>query len=329
MLSVSDFIRLPYRDELTAAGLTYALRSLPYTYDRMGGDPYARLRRITAGTAAELAFRRLLDQRQVPYDTFGATPFSEPDRYDAALGGRRCDLKCFVLSEREQIREARRSPEILLDAPALIPADQAESTTLGEGGLYLFAFVLALYALKPDEIASARAAGQPIAAVHLLPENWLHPSAPPGRLALKLQSAAPGLRKVEVGGLTASPGFHVEQMELSPGQRAETLAAYTSVAYLRLDDLPGGKLGVGSAITGMHVAGPDGWGNAWVYGMEILLTGWMAAAEFYRRAERIPTGSRVLQYRRTRTPNLAVPIRALHPLEDLFAAATDWQTGRQ
>src|SRR5512145_3161542 len=106
-LPVASILRLPYPSDLTRAGITYALRSLAYTYDRMGGSPFMRLRRIVAGKAVELAFRRYLDAQQVPYDNLGATPFTDPDRYDVALGGHRCDVKSFLISRREAIRQVR------------------------------------------------------------------------------------------------------------------------------------------------------------------------------------------------------------------------------
>jgi len=92
MISIKDLLHLPYTRDLTEGGIAYALRSLPYTYNRMGGSPYDRLRRIAAGVAVELAFRRYLADQNIPFDVKGATPITEPDRYDVALGGRRCDI---------------------------------------------------------------------------------------------------------------------------------------------------------------------------------------------------------------------------------------------
>jgi hypothetical protein len=39
MITVGDLIHLPFTSDLTEGGIAYALRSLPYTYDRMGGSP--------------------------------------------------------------------------------------------------------------------------------------------------------------------------------------------------------------------------------------------------------------------------------------------------
>ena len=124
MIASSDFIHLPYTRDLTEGGIAYALRSLPYTYTRTGGSPYNSLRRVIAGVAVELAFRRYLSEQNIPFDVKGAAPFTGPDRYDVSLGGRRCDIKSFLISYRDQISEMKRNPEIVLNAPALVPSDQ-------------------------------------------------------------------------------------------------------------------------------------------------------------------------------------------------------------
>ena len=86
MLSSSDLLHLPYTRDLTEGGIAYAVRSLAYTYNRMGGSPYERLRRIVAGVAVELAFRRYLTEQDIPYDVMGATPFTDPDRLVTTRG---------------------------------------------------------------------------------------------------------------------------------------------------------------------------------------------------------------------------------------------------
>ena len=98
MLSSSSILRLPYDASLTLAGIEYAKKSLHYSYNRMHLSRTARLRKIVMGVAVELAFRRWLDANGVPYDLLGATAFTEKDKYDLRLGGRRCDLKSFLIS---------------------------------------------------------------------------------------------------------------------------------------------------------------------------------------------------------------------------------------
>jgi hypothetical protein len=63
--------------------------------------------------------------------------------------------------------------------------------------------------------------------------------------------------------------------------------------------------------------------------MEVILAGYMLRGEFRRRARRLPAGSQVLQYSRTKTANLALPVKDLYPLDDLFGRARAWAARNQ
>jgi len=61
-----------------------------------------------------------------------------------------------------------------------------------------------------------------------------------------------------------------------------------------------------------------------VYGMDILLAGWLTRAEFNQRAKPLREGSRVFQYDRTRTKNLSVTVRDLKPVSELLERVKEW-----
>jgi len=325
MLTASDFIRLPFTDDLTQAGIEYAVRSLPHTYDRMGGSDFSRLRRIVSGIAVELAFRRYLTSQAIPHDTLGATPFTDPDRYDLALGGRRCDLKSFQIFSRARISRLRADPSILLKAAALVPADQFAAAHLSDEDLYLFAFATGLVTAHQSDVKRALEAGKPLYLMQVFPSDWTNPArwASLGRLALKLE-AGPEV-ELELGGQTAQREFCVERLRLVPHRRTTLTVDFYSLAYLRVTHIPLGRLGVYSpALRQTYIVQPHQWGNIWVYGMSIWMVGYMTRGEFRRQACFLPSDSRVLQYNRTRTPNQSVPVANLHPLADLFARLRQW-----
>lgn len=322
MVQSNDFIKLPYTPDLTEAGIAYACRSLPYTYDRMGGSPVERMRRIVAGKAVELAFRRLLAAESVPHDNLGATPFTDPDRYDIAIGGRRCDIKSFQIFSKARIRRLRRDPSLLLAAQALVPEEQSAASLLDDEDLYVFAFLTALVTARPGDLQRAQDAGQPLYLIHAMPGNWaLHkPWQALGRLALKAESSQEGW--IELGGQSAEHGFLSETLELPPRRRLQARQEFYSLAYLHTRQLPDARLGVHSPVLGeTHLADPASWGNIWVYGMQILLVGYITRGEFRQNALRLPAGSRVFQYSSTQTPNLALPVIQLHPLRPLLERA--------
>lgn len=317
-----SILRLPYDVSLTVAGIEYAKKSLHYTYNRMGLNAAARLRKIVLGVAVELAFRRWLDAERVPYDLLGATPFTEPDRYDLRLGGRRCDLKSFLIGDRASISRARRDPAWLLDAEALVPEDQFASEALGENDFYLFGFLAGLETRRRAELEKALLAEQPVYLLYTLDQSdWLGAGQwrSLGRLVLKADLPAP--LELEIGGQDAARRARAERLRLGPRERTVTAGEFYSLLYLHPAALPAGAVGVRSAVLKDTVlVPPQRWDNIWVYGIEIFLAGWLTKAEFRARGRRLPAGSAVLQYPRgTQTDNRAVPVRALRDVRELAA----------
>jgi hypothetical protein len=345
MISPSDLIHLPYTRDLTEGGITYALHSLPYLRQRAGSSPYDRLRRVVAGAAVELAFRRYLSEQNIPFNVKSAPPFTDHDRYDVSLGGRRCEIKAFLISHRDQISELRRNPQVVLKAPALVASDQHAGDGHSPRDLYLFAFLPALVATSQDDLRKVIDAKQPQYLIHMMPEAWNRPSSwnPLGRLVLKSESEESVM--IEIGGQDAAREMRSCAVELPPRTRVEIQADYFSVSYIHIKSnlhLPSHSLHFGDAAQwravpgnariGIHspvrketyLIGALDWGNIWVYGMDVLLAGYIAREEFSRRASFIQAGSRVFQYDQTHVKNLAVPVSDLKPLSELFEHAKAW-----
>jgi len=326
MLTRDDFLHLPYTPDLTEGGIAYACRSLAYTYDRMGGSPLDRLRRIVGGVVVELAFRRYLSEQGIPFDVLGATPFTDPDRYDLSLGGHRCNVKSFLISRRSQISLVRRDPGLLLQASALVPLDEFAAEGHSSQDIYLFAFLLALTAPSQADLQKAILAGQPFYLIHPMPAEWARPKIwiSLEKLALKSECEAP--ITVEIGGQDAERNFTTAALELPTRQRAAVDQAFCSLAYVQARSRPEARIGIHSPVRGeAYLVHPHGWGNIWVYGMDILLAGYLTHEEFRRKAHVLPVGSRVFQYDQTRSKNLVVPISELKPLAGLLSRVKEWE----
>ena len=297
MITASDLLRIPYTSDLTEGGIAYANRSLPHTYDRMGGSPFDRLRRIVAGVAVELAFRRYLAQQNIPFDIKGATPFTDPDRYDVSLGGHRCDIKSFLISHRTQITSLRADPELILQAPALVPLDQYSADGHSDNDLYLFAFLTGLVAASPDDLQKAVDANQSTYLIHTMPKLWMRPQLriPLGPLAMK--SETDETLRLEIGGQDSGRDFMTRKLELPPRTRLEVDGDFYSLVYIRVESKPRARLGIYSpSRKESYLIEPIAWSNIWVYGMDIYLAGWISREEFRRRASLIHEGIRVFQY---------------------------------
>ncbi len=319
MVSASDFLQLDCNDELIQRGIDYARRSLAFTYNRMGGSRFARLRRIVGGIAVELALRRHLDAVGVPYETTGATPFTDPDRYDIALGGRPCDVKSYLLLQRKKIAAVHRQPGLLLDAPALVPADQLASEHHTPRDLYLFAFLTALEGRRPADLKRIAERGLPTFHIAPLPRNWARPNEWRPLNPLYLKSDADQPLEVEIGGQDRERRFICRQLTLPPRTRLRLEPEFYSLAYLHAPQQPRFRLGLHTPRLGPPlILDEKDWGNIWVYGMKIFLVGYLPWAEFRRRAKPLPAGQPVFQYRLTRIKNYSLPVKNLRPLSELF-----------
>src|SRR5258706_3449469 len=325
MISPYDLIPLPYARDLTEGGIAYAVRSLPYIYNRAGGSHYDRLRRTVASVAVELAFRRYLSEQNIPFDVKGATPFTDPNQYDVSLGGRRCDIKSFFISYREQIAEMKRNPQVVLDAPALVPSDQNAAEGHSDKNIYLFAFLSGLIAASQSDLQKVIYTDQPYYLIHAMPEAWMRPAKwnPLGALVLKSESDETQI--VEVGGQVEGREMRTAVVKVPPRTRVKLDEGFYSLAYIHSKSLPNARIGIHSpTLQGTQIISQMDWGNIWVYGMDILLAGYLTRAEFNRSARAILPGTRVFQYDHTRTKNLAVSVSELKPLSDLLERVKAW-----
>jgi len=325
MLSPVDLLRLPYTPDLTEGGIAYALLSLPY-----GNLSYDRIRRTVAQTIVELAFRRYLSQQDIPFEIAAATPFTDPARHDVSLGGHRCDIKSFLISHRGQIAEMRRDAGILLNASALVPSDHHANNGHSDNDLYLFAFLSGLTAVSQSDLKRIVETDQPHYLMYVMPEKWRKPFNwnPLGPLVLKSESDSEML--VEISGQDQCRGSLTRLVNLPPKTRVTVDDPFYSVTALHVKNIPSARLGIRSAaIKESHVISPLDWKNIWVYGVDIILAGFISRGEFRQCAKLIAPNSRTFQYDHTKTKNLAVAVSELSPLPDLFARVHEWEAGRK
>jgi hypothetical protein len=327
MLSASDLITLPYTPDLTEAGIAYACRALLRIHDTRGLTPLHWMQATVADVAVELALRRLLAQVGVPFSVSNSTPFTDPQHYDVVLGGHRCMLHNHLLTSRAQIRQVRRTPELLLEAPALLPFDQVTAEEQRPGDLFLFAFLLGLTANSLDEMNKALAAGQPLHLVHVLPKKWSHPPvwAPLDGLSVKSDCDQPVT--VIFGGQDEARNHVTLHLELPPHRRLAFPEKWYSIAYLHAPARPQARIGLHCPALGEPYIVPSvGWGNAWIYGMQVVLTGWMTREEYRRRATVLNKGMQSSRFTRTREKSLFLPVGRLEPLALLIEQVRAWNT---
>ncbi len=320
MSTPADFLRLPYTPDLTEGGIQYALRSLAYSNEREGRSPYGRLRRLVANVAVEVAFRRYLSQNNIPFEVKASTPFTDRERFDVILNERRCDIKSFLISHREQILEIRSNPSVLLDAPALVPSDSHAGDGHSYDDLYLFAFMNGLVAASQADLQKAMAKNQPHYLTHVMPLAWRKPNhwTPLGALALKSESEQELI--IEINGQDEAREMKRTVISLAPGVKVNVNEMFYSITSLHVRRLPEARVALRlERMNETHIVAPYDWSNIWVYGMDILMVGYTTYEEMSQRATLLLPNSKTFQYERTYVKNLALPVSRLKPMQKLFS----------
>jgi hypothetical protein len=219
----------------------------------------------------------------------------------------------------------KRNPEVVLKAPALVPSEQNAAEGHSDKDIYLFAFLSGLVAASQDDLQKVIYKNQPYHLIHAMPDSWVRPADwnPLGALVLKSESEQ--TQVVEIGGQDEGREMRTCVVEIPPRTRIQINDRFFSLAYIHSKSLPDARIGIHSpSLNETHIISAMDWGNIWVYGMDILLAGWLTREEFNRHASTITPGTRVFQYDRTRAKNLAVPVSNLKPLSDLFERVREW-----
>ena len=134
-----------------------------------------------------------------------------------------------------------------------------------------------------------------------------------------LKSEAEEKITIEIGGQDEGREMRSSTIELPPRTRIQIDDGFFSVAYLHVKSIPAARIGIHSPVRKQtYLIDSVDWSNIWVYGMDVLLAGYITREEFSRRASFIQAGSRVFQYAATHVKNLAVPMSDLKPLSELL-----------
>lgn len=121
-MRAEEIICLAILPEDVAAGIQYASQSLRYTFDRMnyGEDMGRRFNKIACGKACEATLTRYLRQHAIPHlSREGATPHTQPDRFDLRILNEVVDLKTF------HVPDVAARPDRLLACLALVPCQHS------------------------------------------------------------------------------------------------------------------------------------------------------------------------------------------------------------
>jgi len=318
MLRASDLVAAGFPDDLTAAGISVCRESLSVPRRGGGERAYMRFRREIAAVAVALAFRRHLGQQGIAYGV------SKRHSFDSAglglmIGADRCDINSYLISHPEQVAALEADPRAALAAPALIPEKGRWKQSFSDNDVHIFAMSAGFLGASGIQGENPSGPATPTFLMHLMPAGWARPQHWIRIWPLVLKSESPEELTVELAGHTEAGEFLAQPVRLEGGVRREVESGFWSLTHVHVKSRPSGRIGMNRGRgKRAHVIGPGDWTDVWIHGRKILFLGWMRHFEFRNRAKTVPAGSRVFQFSRTQTANLAVPIAELKPLDQLL-----------
>ena len=231
---------------------------------------------------------------------------------------------------KNRIQAINKDPASLLQGDALIPVNEMKASQLSDNDIYIFSFLTALLTHSQSDLRKAYQADQSIHLIHALPKSWTDPQywVSMGKIALKSNASDP--IKIHLKGHGQNKMRQHEYINLHPHQRITTQEDFYALHYLSTADFPVDIIGVHSpTLNHTHLIGATQWENIWVYGMKIIIIGYITRGEFRRQGQIITADSRGFQYANIQTQNMAIPMRQLHPISDLFARAKAWRKAKK
>ncbi len=317
MLEAADFITLPYTPDLNWAGIAYVCRMLAQPIWDARNPTYPQLRQVVAEKAATLALIRYLETRDVRFRIYNLAPFTDPNRSDIVIAGRRCEIRCSLSFQKTKTLTSAHTIGRLMKATALVPKDRIADENLGNEEIFIFSFVSALR----NNALSGRSNNYEYM-LYKMPESW---NRPQNRVPLGLVRISNNSHKkvaLEVAGYNNNHELQIEKLEIRPQECGVSGKIFDHLIYLHPDHVPDGAVTVYSTSRDKPLTIlPHQWGNIWVYGVHIILCGSITISEVRRRIQGVSGSERKKPRTGLNQQHFRITIRELHPLDELFSEA--------
>jgi len=326
MISPSDFVNLKYSNDLTQAGIDYLCQVLPYEQLHSGKIKIDEIREIVCESAIELAFRRYINLHQIPHAIYVEKLYTNPLRSEIAIGGRRCKLISKTLTQKRQIRNIRKSPEALMKEPATIREEVFSSDFITDNDILIFCYLNALITPNYQSIGSVSSANLPIFLVHTMPQKWSNPNKWARFEDLSIEGRTKREQYLGLTGLDDQRQILIEDITLSSNSQYSIQKNFFTLSFIHTNTLPENQITLRNQTLGEYRSiNPKNWMNIWIYGLEIIIAGYITLGEFRNVAEDSTIFSRIIDPRNSQIETCSIPIGKMHSIEELISRVKTWK----
>jgi len=325
MVSPSEFVNLEYSNDLTQAGIDYICQVLPYKHLSNFKHQVNEIREIICESAVDLAFRRYINQKQIPHEFLVEKPYTDPLRSEITIGGRRCKLICKTLTKKQQIRNIRKSPEVLMKEKATICEEEFNSDYYSKNDILVFCFLTALITSNQKSIRSVLTGNLPVFLIQLLPQKWSNPKKWTRFEELTIEGQIRQNQFLKLIGLDGQRNILFEDLTLSSNSKCSINKDFFSLSFIQTNILPESQFIIRNpTLCDNCYLQSKNWVNLWIYGLEIIIAGYATLGEFKAIAEESTIVARINNTRISQFDSSSIPIEQLHPLSELISRVKTW-----
>jgi hypothetical protein len=230
-----------------------------------------------------------------------------------------------LITEKRRIQSIRTEPHLLLKTQAEIPIDQLSDSELFNENILIFTLLTALVTPNRHTIKKAKEAGQPLFMINLLPKKWAFPAKWDSLGSIMIESNQETTLALELGGINNHRHFQTERFNLEPHTQMDLKHNFFTLSYIHTPNLPDDTIRVHSSfLKETYLIDPYSWKNLWIYGMDIIIGGYVTGVEYQNNALRLSKRGRNKNSTRASDDFLTLPIQSLRPINDLFERAKSW-----
>jgi hypothetical protein len=129
---------------------------------------------------------------------------------------------------------------------------------------------------------------------------------------------------LELGGININRQFQMERISLKPHTQLDLKQNFYTLSYIHTHNLPDDTISVHSSfLKENYLVEPYSWKNLWIYGMDMIIAGYVTRVEYQKNALRLSKHSRNISSISSEDI-FTLPIQSLHSIKDLFERAKSW-----
>ena len=159
----------------------------------------------------------------------------------------------------------------------------------------------------------------------MLPSNWAFPIRWESLGTILVESNIATNIQLEFVGCNIHRQFQTERSILMPNSQLHLKKDFYTLSYIHTPNLPDGAIQVYSSfLKENYLVSRHAWNNLWIYGMDIIIGGYVTRVEYQKNTRRISKNSRNIESSGASKEIFTLPVQNLHSIKYLLERAKTW-----